>query len=70
MNRSMAAKKAKLKKMKMMASKTGALNVSMQEYKWGDWYPYYVMLWKTGVDMYKDHAEYMRQWNAKKEVMA
>lgn len=66
----MEVKTKKARKLDMMRSKEMGLNISMQELEWGDWNPYYVFVWKSGVEMYKDHAEYMRKWNARKVAMA
>lgn len=61
----MAAKTKKVKTMGMKASKERALNISMQEYVWGDWQPYYVSVKCDGVAMYQEHAEYMKKWRRK-----
>lgn len=65
MNRTMQAKIKKARVMSMKASKEAALGESMNELKMGTWTPYWVIVRKDGVDMYRNHADFMRSWDRK-----
>lgn len=54
MNRTMQVKIKKARVMGMKASKAAALGESMNELKMGTWTPYWVIVRKDGVEMYKD----------------
>ena len=69
MNRTMQVKIKRARVMSMKASKEEALGESMNELGFGFWCPYWVMIKKDGVEMYRNHADFMRKWNERKAVM-